>query len=123
MPDKSQFPPHMWAKYSSEISRTTNACKSFHLHLNASFYLAHPNIFVLFDILQEVQYNAYTKIIDIAKQKRRANAIKKEAEVVILMMQRDIGKLSHLDFVRCIFYKFLPAVLKKKMIPLNRATY
>lgn len=115
--DYSQFPPHMWSQYSFTISRTTNACESFHSHLNALFYSAHPNIFVLIDLLLEVQCDAYTKIIDITKQKSGANAVKKEAQVVTLMSRRDLGELSRLDLVRCVSFKFLPAGLKRWLPP------
>ena len=33
--DDSRFPPNLWAEFSSSSARTTNACESFHSHLNA----------------------------------------------------------------------------------------
>ena len=41
----------MWGDYSASITRTTNACESFHSKLNSMFYAAHPSIFILLDVL------------------------------------------------------------------------
>jgi hypothetical protein len=59
----SIFPPPVWSEYSASSFRTTNACESFHAHLNALFYSAHPNIFVLITALQKVQNETYIKKI------------------------------------------------------------
>lgn len=45
------FPPNIWAKFVATINCNTNSCESFHSKLNASFGVAHPNIFVLVDTL------------------------------------------------------------------------
>jgi hypothetical protein len=42
--DESLFPPKLWAAKSSELIRTTNACKLFHLFFNKSFYSNSPSI-------------------------------------------------------------------------------
>lgn len=46
--EDSIFPPEIWAAKCASSSRTTNACESFHSHLNKSFNSYHPNIFVFF---------------------------------------------------------------------------
>jgi hypothetical protein len=59
--EDSTFPPHMWAEHSSSVTRTTNACESFHSRFNASFYVSHPNIFIFTDILVNFQIDTYIK--------------------------------------------------------------
>ena len=45
--DFAERPPSMWAAAPDISIRTTNGAESFHSHLNAQFYSAHPNIYVL----------------------------------------------------------------------------
>jgi hypothetical protein len=108
----SDFPPYVWAEYSASIARTTNSCESFHSHFNSSFYAAHPNIFIFTDTLLRVQCETYAKIVDIRKQKRRSDSLKKEAAIARLMTRRDSHELSRFDFLKRVSYKFLPAPLK-----------
>jgi hypothetical protein len=104
----SKFPPSMWAAYSSATSRKTNACESFHAHLNGSFYAAHPNIFIIIVTLLEDQCKTYAKIIDIGNLKKRSGTVKKGAMVATLMTRRDLGELSQMEFVKRVSFKFLP---------------
>ncbi|KAL4091944.1 hypothetical protein QTP88_026543 [Uroleucon formosanum] len=60
--EDSRYPPSLWAECSSSITRTTNACESFHSKLNSMFYHSHPNIFIFVDALNEIQTNGYLKI-------------------------------------------------------------
>ena len=104
----SKFPPTTWSEYSSATSRTTNACESFHSHLNGSIYAAHPNIFVLCETLIEVQCDTYSKIRDIGKCKKRSSALKKEAHVASLMTRFDLAELNRFEFIQRVGFKFLP---------------
>jgi len=44
--ERAIFPPKVWAEASSELTKSTNACESFHAHFNANFNHSHPNIFI-----------------------------------------------------------------------------
>uniref|UniRef100_A0A8D8UTE6 MULE domain-containing protein n=1 Tax=Cacopsylla melanoneura TaxID=428564 RepID=A0A8D8UTE6_9HEMI len=68
----SNFPPHIWAEFSCNISRTTNACESFHSKLNSMFYHPHPNIFKLVEALGEVQTMSNIKIKSTQRKIRRS---------------------------------------------------
>jgi len=35
--EEATFPPKVWAKASSELTKSTNACESFHAHFNCNF--------------------------------------------------------------------------------------
>lgn len=60
--DESLFPPSIWAEHSATLTRTTNACESFHKHFNESLYKDHPNLFVFIEKLKEFQIDTYIKI-------------------------------------------------------------
>jgi len=45
------FSPNIWAEFAAITNRTTNSCENYHTKLNASISAAHPNIFVLIEIL------------------------------------------------------------------------
>lgn len=109
----AKFPPSMWAAYSSSIARTTNSCESFHSHFNASFYAAHPNIYILIETLLRVQCETYAKIADIQKQKRRLDSLRKEEKIAEYIRRRDSQELSRHDFLKRVCYKFLPPPVKK----------
>jgi len=50
-----EFPPNIWASASATLTRTINACESFHSHFNKSFYTPHPHIYNFMDKLLELQ--------------------------------------------------------------------
>jgi hypothetical protein len=60
--EDSLFPPQIWAENSACITRTTNACESFHHNFNDSMYRAHPNLFLFLEKLKEFQMDTYVKI-------------------------------------------------------------
>jgi len=51
----SKFPPTLWAKPPDLLFPYTNngAESSYHSHLNAEFYVKHPNIYVYVDVLKK----------------------------------------------------------------------
>lgn len=104
----ARFPPTIWAKYSNEISRTTNACEGFHGRLNGMFYQAHPNIYLLIDGLLEVQERAYTKMISTDVTKKRNESIAKENFIADVMYEFESGTIDIYDYVKKISRKFLP---------------
>lgn len=60
--EESLFPPTIWAKNSSDLTRTTNACEAFHRTFNDSFYKEHPNIITFLEKLNEFQIETYIKL-------------------------------------------------------------
>ena len=52
----SKFPPIFWAKPPDLLfPYTNNGAESYHRHLNAEFYVKHPNIYVFVDVLKKIQ--------------------------------------------------------------------
>ena len=56
------FLPTVWAEASSELTKSTNACESFHAHFKSKFYQSHPNIFMFIDTLKNFQSEIYIKL-------------------------------------------------------------
>jgi hypothetical protein len=93
------FPPNIWA----EFAATTNSCESFHAKLNASFSAAHPNIFVLIEILLGIQSEIYVSLRSSATQPIKK--VKKE-KFLRGMLSFTSGELSRLNFVKDVSFKF-----------------
>ena len=50
----SKFPPILWAKPPDLLfPYTNNGAESYHSHMNAEFYVKHPNIYVFVDVLKK----------------------------------------------------------------------
>jgi len=59
----SKFPPTLWAKPPDLLfPYTNNGAESYHSHLNAEFYVKHPNIYVFVDVLKQIQQTAYVSM-------------------------------------------------------------
>lgn len=72
--EEATFPPHIWADASSDLNKTTNACESFHSHLNNSFYYSSPTIFYFMDVLLQFQTEVYIKCNSIASSYKSKNS-------------------------------------------------
>ena len=63
----SKFPPILWAKPPDLLFPYTNngadAAESYHSHLNAEFYVKHPNIYVFVDVLKKIQQTALQRVV------------------------------------------------------------
>ena len=103
--ENSSSPPVVWADYSASITRTTNACESSNAKLNGSFCSSHPNIFLLMNVLLELQCGVYALTYRV---KRRSEALMKEHDVGAIITRREIGGIDRLEYVRRLSYKFLP---------------
>jgi hypothetical protein len=57
--DEGLFPPHIWASDKIYSQKTNNVCKSFLAKFNKSFTSPHPNIFILIDVLTQLQIDTY----------------------------------------------------------------
>lgn len=100
---EAPFPPEIWARYSSDLTRTTNACESYHAKLNSSFYTAHPNIYNFIDVLLEFQCNTYVK-----SRSSRVCINVKETFVQKEMLKLNQNIISTFEFVKNVSYKFQP---------------
>lgn len=60
----------MWAVVSASISKTTNACESFHSHFNASFSCAHSHLFIFLNLLKDFHTEMFIKIQSIDKENK-----------------------------------------------------
>uniref|UniRef100_A0A8D9B618 MULE transposase domain-containing protein n=1 Tax=Cacopsylla melanoneura TaxID=428564 RepID=A0A8D9B618_9HEMI len=58
---ESLFPPSLWAEDTASLTRTTNACESFHAHLKRVFYSPHPSIFIFIEELKGIQMETVIK--------------------------------------------------------------
>ncbi|KAE9543784.1 hypothetical protein AGLY_002014 [Aphis glycines] len=53
--DTEQFPPTMWAEEPNGTKRTTNGAESYHSQLRFEFYMPHPSVFQVIDVLIDQQ--------------------------------------------------------------------
>ena len=88
------------------VTRSTNACESFHSNFNDSLYKTHPNIFVFIKKLKEFQIETYIKIQSIHLQPKMQNSkVKNRQRFINEMIQKfNEGLISRLHFVKCISF-------------------
>lgn len=107
--EDSTFPPEIWAAKCASSSRTTNACESFHSHLNKSFNFYHPNIFVFLEVLRQYQAEIYVQVQSVNKHRqvnthtqKRENFLKEKIE------QYNKKELTALQYVKLVshYYSF-----------------
>ena len=101
----SDFPPSMWAEFTSSRQRTTNVCEGFHSRLNKMFNSPHPNIFHLADTLKTLS-ETYIKLGG------KSAPPKVNAKEKFLQEQIDEfnnGRITRLQFVKRVCFKMLPA--------------
>ncbi|KAE9533104.1 hypothetical protein AGLY_009532 [Aphis glycines] len=101
------FPPNIWAEFAATTNRTTNSCESYHAKLNASISAAHPNIFVLIEILLGIQSEIYVSLRSSATQPNKKTAEKKKF-LREKMLSFTSGELNRFNFVKEVSFKFIP---------------
>jgi len=106
--EDSRYPPSLWAECSSSITRTTNACESFHSKLNSMFYHSHPNIFIFIDALNEIQTNGYLKMNCTKNSRVNKKSIEKEHFLAQQIQHYEEGEINRLEFLKSISFKFIP---------------
>lgn len=100
------FPPNIWAEFAATTNRTTNSCESYHAKLNASISASHPNIFVLIEMLLEIQSEIYVSLRSSATQSKKT--VEKENFLREKMLSFTSGELTRLNFVKEVSFKFIP---------------
>lgn len=104
--EESLFPPKLWAENSAELTRTTNACESFHRHFNESFYKCHPNIFIFIDKLKEFQMETYIKLQSVHLNVKITNTkVKNRQKFIVKMIELYTkNEISRLHFIKCVSF-------------------
>lgn len=59
--EESIFSHTIWASNSSDLTKTTVACESFHSYFNQCFYKDSPPIIYWLNIIHEIQTETYVK--------------------------------------------------------------
>lgn len=104
----SSFPPSLWASSSTSSERTTNACESFHDKFGRNFYHPHPNIFVFFEAIKNVQIDTYIGIRSAASTRKITNGrYKKRLQFLETLYNKyTSGDISRLHFIKCVCYQY-----------------
>ena len=105
--EESLFPPIIWAEHSSTITRTTNACESFHSNFNNSIYYAeHPNLFVFVEKLKEFQTDTYIKIQSLQKpiQIHDMKVKKRQKFIESMIIKYQNKEINRLHFMKCLSF-------------------
>lgn len=101
------FPPNIWAEDSASLSRTTNACESFHSRFNAACESPHPNIYRFVKSLKDEQIDTYIRI-NSAKRghiiKTDSDTKKRQEYIQNKLDQLKGGDITKLQFVKCVSY-------------------
>ena len=106
----SDYPATVWVEYSNSITCTTNACESFHSHLNGSTYKAHPNIFNLTETLLEFHCDTYAprSWISINRNVEEMRLRTKERKLAEYMSRLELNEFTRFEYLKRISFKFLP---------------
>jgi len=102
------YPPKLWALESSELTRTTNACESFHAHFTNSFYRHSLSILQWLTVfIEEIQTDVYCKLIRVGEQKTPRNKmLKRQKKNQYLIDQYKRGEICRHTFVKSIAYNY-----------------
>lgn len=101
----ASYPPRMWASASSSTSKTTNACESFHSHLNSYFSSTHPSLFIFINALTDFQTEIYIKIQSCNKLNKSSKNIytkNKEKNISQKILDYKEKKIDSLTFLKSV---------------------
>lgn len=97
------------ASKTSDTTRTTNACESFHSHFKQLFSSPHPNIFVFVDALQAFQTDIYGKVRSVElghTHTPAAQTIRKSQWIEALIKKNLQNRISTYDYMTKVSAKF-----------------
>lgn len=99
--EEARFSPEIWACKTHIMTRSTNACESFHSHFKSNFYSTHPSIFIFIETLKNVQIDIYIALNSLGHPKTPSVATRnKENRLKGLINYYDSNKISRLQFVK-----------------------
>lgn len=103
---EATFPPILWAEQTSSITRTSNACESFHAKFNSSFYSTHPSLYVFVEKLKEFQIDTYIKIQSLnIFPKIKDKSVKAKVKMMENLINKyRTGQLNRLQYIKCMAY-------------------
>jgi hypothetical protein len=97
--DDAPFPPKIWASKSACSRRTTNACESFHAHLNKCFNFSNPIQSYQSEIYIQIQ-SIHTKKTPNIRTQKRENYLKEKIK------QLDDNQITRLQFIKLTSHYF-----------------
>lgn len=101
--EQSVFPPDIWAENSTNFSKTTNSCESFHSRFNSSFYSPHPSLFIFVSVLKDFQFDTYIKMQSVSENvPMKGKLYRKEKTLNELINKVNNGLISRFHFVKCV---------------------
>lgn len=112
--EDSKFPPEIWAANTSDTSRTTNTCESFHSKFRQYCPINHPNVYVFIEAIKGMQTDTYIKINSCKSGDMRYTRKNIERNIKFInekIVQFKNKEISRYDFIKCMAYKFSYIVL------------
>lgn len=108
--ENSTFPPSIWAEKTASITRTTNACESFHSRFNSSFYCTHPSVYIFIEKLKDFQIDTYVTIQSLSIPKKiKDKSVKQKIQCLEKFIQRfDLQQISRLEYIKFVSHLSLP---------------
>ena len=106
----SKFPPTLWAKPPDLLfPYTKNDTESYHSHLNAEFYVKHPNIYVFVDVLKKIQQTTYVSMNSMSH--RSPNRVREKTAFVVsapLLYDYRTQRITRKEFLKKVCYRYGP---------------
>lgn len=106
--EESIFPPTIWASGSSDLTRTTNACESFHSYFNQCFYKDSPPIMYWLNIIHEIQTETYVKMrsVDIQKFPKDGKVRSRQDKNQTYITNYERGEITRIEFIKRMCYNY-----------------
>lgn len=109
--ENGTFPPQIWANHNGELTRTTNACESFHAKFNSNFYHSHPNLYEFVEVLIQFQVSTYVSMrsaIQNISLKKNKGSLEKQKYIQRAIDDFKVQKISMEKFVTTVSHKNKP---------------
>ena len=108
----AQFPPSMWAQppdLFNTVPYTNNGAEAYHSHLNAEFYVKHPNIYIFVDVLKKIQSTTYVTLASL-DQPARVSKHEKDKREFALCLYADYrsNAITRKEYIRKVAHRYGP---------------
>ena len=108
----SKFSPTSWAKPPDLLfPYAHNGAESYHSHLNAEFYVKHPNIYVFVDVLKKIQQTAYVFMNSMSQQARKSKYEREKTAFVVSAYydyRTQCRPITRKEFLQKVCYRYGP---------------